>query len=203
MRIPNLIALYCETLLKFCLRSFILVTLIFLQEGNLWAIELQPTDTAIENAIKRGKESEEGYLNIPNKFGKGACNWGMIQTKLFNIWAKSKKLSKSLQNITKEQISQIMQNDTVLITYSLCTDRPKDRKHLIVLKQGEKIIQPKSTSVSFVSNSVLWPKSPAYNVLVQSHFDYNSFDPMAKTEVYIIPQIEERLQYEIEFALMD
>lgn len=88
----------------------------------------------------------------------------------------------------------------MLITYSLCTDSPKKPDTNIVLKQGEKIIQPQKINASQPETTGTWPNSPAYTSSVAAHFSYDAFDPKAPTTIIVIPPTWDRLHYDVDFT---
>jgi len=70
----------------------------------------------------------------------------------------------------------------------------------IVLRQGQKIIQPAIIKSNFPEQSTYWPRSPAYTITVQAHFLYREFDPLAPTTIIVVPPFGERIEYPIDLS---
>lgn len=175
---------------------------VFAQTISLFAIELNPSREQITTAIEDGKKAVSQRTIAPlNSFGNvGACGWGFLQTKLWNIWAGSQFAERKFKQLSKSEIQKSLSLDNMLITYTMCANGPKKEDGHIVLKQGQKIIQPSSVMSSFPEQSINWPKSPAYMITVQAHFRYGDFDPLAPTTVIIVPPFGERIEYPIDLS---
>ena len=185
------------------LNGMILAGIIFGANLNAIAVELAPTEGQIDQAVQGGQAAVGKPLQVRNLFGTmGDCGWGFLQTKLWNIWAGSYEAARKLKPYTAAQIQGDIQNATLLITYSLCSEQSDEREAHVVLKQGEKVIQPTKVSTGHPETTSKWPNSPAYNVSVTAHFGYGSFDPSAMTTIIVVPRIGDRLQYDVNLADM-
>jgi hypothetical protein len=179
-------------------------TLLFVlfQTVLVYAVELNPSPEQITKAIEEGKKASSQRSHAPlNTFGNmGACGWGFLQTKLWSIWAASQLAERKFKQLSESEIHKNLSLDNMLITYTMCADSPKQKEGHIVLRQGQKIIQPSSIVSRLPEQSMHWPQSPAYIITVQAHFLYRDFDPLVPTTVIVVPPFGERIEYPIELS---
>jgi hypothetical protein len=182
----------------------LIATLLFVlfQAVLVYAVELNPSPQQITKVIEDGKKAAN-QRPVPrlNFFGNmGACDYGFLQTKLWSIWVGSQFAERRFKQLSESEIQRILSLDNMLITYSMCADSPKQKEGHIVLRQGQKIIQPSSIKSSFPEQSMHWPKSPAYAIAVQAHFPYRDFDLLAPATIIVVPPFGERIEYPIDLS---
>ncbi len=191
-------------------KQFVVLFLIILFiSANALAIEFNPTKEQINKAIqdgkdanaKEGRDDQEGPDNyfdfgvteaastygFLSKKTDPSCGRGAINTKLRSIKDRSKEAARKMQ--PTPDMNDLLQNETLQIIYVYCQLSPKsydDKTHL-VLKQGDKIIQP--TDVASSAGLVL-----------SAWFSYGSFDPRVSTNIIIIPNTGKRVEYIVDFS---
>lgn len=173
---------------------------------SLWAlpsiaVEVNPSAEMIDGAIKDGDTNREsqGIEGTTNRFGKydSICGgWGFLQTKLWNVRETSKGNARKMKATQAIDIEQYLSAKTMLVTYAFCSISFKPTDHHVVLKQGNRVVQPVKVSVSRPE----YVSSNTYMHTVQAHFSYDSFDPIAETILIVIPSVEEKREYGLNLA---
>ena len=173
-----------------------IILLFAYQTQAVFAVEVNPSEESLTQAIEEGKKSASF---IAYRFGnpEQMCSgWGIIQTKLWNVRTASMMNEKKLKPTTSKEIDSILSYKTLLITYTLCTGDQRASDHHMVLKQGEKVIQPVELSVS--QPEVL--SSSTFLFYVKAYFQYGTFDPAAETTIIVIPDRGEKREYPLKLS---
>ena len=70
-----------------------------------------------------------------------------------------------------------------------------------MLKQGEKLVKPLNVRFDGVAQRTkVWPKAPRYKAKVIGSFQYDAFDPNAKTTIMVFPSKGEEVSFDVEFS---
>jgi hypothetical protein len=185
--------------MKYGVVNGLLVTL-FLSANVALAVELNPTEEVIARTIEAGKAdaSTQAPAHTTNTIGKAAlmCNgFGFLQTKLWNIRESSEANEKKMRPIKREEIDKALKRPTMLITFVYCSSTAQRSDDHMVLKQGDKIIQPKH-----VSNSPAELMGHSYAHTIQAHFAYADFDPTAESIIILIPDQGKRMEFPVNLS---
>jgi hypothetical protein len=181
---------------------WLMVTSFMLVPSFVAAIELNPSEAKFTSAITQGQSEATGEHTAKNLFGRmGYCGWGMLQTKLWSAWAHSYEASRKFKTVPQSEVENIRAQKGMIVTYNLCTDDPKRRDDtLIVLKQGEKVIQPSGVTVHHPEVITSRYAPARYSSTVQATFVYEEFDTQAPTTIIVVPYLGQRIQYEVRLA---
>lgn len=158
------------------------------------AVEVSPSQETVSTAVREGERAAETRGDTSNRFGKygSMCGgWGFLQTKLWNIREASKANAKKMKPTPTEQVEMYLSYQTMLVTYALCTSSVRQTDHHMVLRQGERVIQPQKVSISRPEHI----SGGSYLYTVQAHFDYAAFDPQSETMLIVIPDIGDKREY--------
>ncbi|HEX9757158.1 MAG TPA: hypothetical protein VGB26_05070 [Nitrospiria bacterium] len=88
----------------------------------------------------------------------------------------------------------------MVISYLVCHDSPDKQDIHMVIKQGEKVIQPEKVNVDFPNTTSRWPNSPAYSSWVNASFAYDSIKTKEKATVIVVPQIGENTEWDLDLS---
>ena len=163
----------------------------------VWAVDISPSEEAIAEAIEHGKQdASSSKAATSNTIGNQELlcqGFGFLQTKLWNIREASKANEKKLRPTKREELNEYLASPSMLITFVYCASSHRKSDDHIVIRQGEKIIQPARVSTSIPE--LLTRTSYAHTV--QANFAYSDFDPVASATVIVIPEKAERREYRI------
>jgi len=182
------------------MKTLILFALLLIP-GLAFSIELNPSKEQIKKAVQEGKAAVRDGYKTQNRFGlPGSCGWGTLGTKISDILFDSYSKGKKFKEITQADINKHLKSSKLIVSYAMCHDRQEKQDIHIVLKQGEKVLQPFHISVAHPKLTSSWPNSPAYRSFVAAFFPYESFDPTAKISVIVVPPIGEKTEYALDLS---
>jgi len=178
-------------------------------EGIKVNLTEEETREAIDWGIKN-KDSPEVFLSS-YEFGSQEAyeERGFIVTKFrtlaslgyTSVKTKHKVDTAHIQPEVKKAIQTVLNTKVLvldIITYGDEPDFAKD--YHIVLKQGEKIIQPVGlTAPQRADTTTRFPQSPSYKAWVEAQFPYSKLDPKGKTTVILIKDQGDS-RFEVDFS---
>lgn len=170
-------------------------------------IKVNLTKQDIQEAIDLGVKYKDTYdENVRSlyqfgdrKYGKES---GSIQTKFSLVAYVAYSAAKEYRNLERDKIEgglPLLTDFTISIyTYGDKIDFAKD--YHMVIKQGEKVIQPVNVKTDKWGRATLaWPYSPKYSAFTQARFLYSEIDPHAKTTIILIKDLGES-RFEVDFS---
>jgi hypothetical protein len=87
------------------------------------------------------------------------------------------------------EVAKIVETKTMLVSVVIFGDTPGfARESYIVFDQAGRTIKPVTVRFDGQANrSAAWPERPRFKAKVVAWFDYNDFDPKAKTTITVFP----------------
>ncbi|MGQ0811272.1 MAG: hypothetical protein ACT4OO_08615 [Nitrospiraceae bacterium] len=174
------------------------------------AIEVQPSQVHIETALQRGKEAADKQIPPDQLYAWfGASDElrprGFLMTKINGLVVMAAHFALRSQTPTQQDIAQILEAKTLLISVLMFGERPNFAvDSYMLLDQGGRIVKP--VNVRFdgqASRTSVWPKSPAYRGKVVASFAYADFDPKAQTKLSVFPSEGGEVTFDLDFSRID
>jgi hypothetical protein len=168
-------------------------------------IKSQLSQEEVNEAIDLGakfKDSPEDYRDFYRFGGSEAYDQhGYIVTNFYSLVAVSWQAARKYTTINKTDIDEILRNSAIVVNLFTYWDRPglgKDPH--VVLKQGDKIIQPFKVEVAHEEN-IPDPDYtvPIWEICVSACFAYSDIDPKAKTTIIFVLLTDE-VTFEVDFS---
>lgn len=185
---------------------------IVLTENTLFNL----SDSKIQDAIKIGEKGLESLLKYKNnnklsiKEDNNLGSWKpdiWVSTPLIQVardsYLKNRNYKKYTIEDAKATISKVDALTFELWTYGDQIDFGKSMN--VVLKQGDKIIQPKEIigKDELGETTSSWPKSPAYHKIVLVDFDKSEIDFNSEYElIYLYAGKELSATYKVNFSTL-
>lgn len=171
-------------------------------------IKVKLTKEEIQEAIDWGAENKDSPENIDSAYRFG--EWesykecGYISTKFYRLARFSCQSARSMyKSLTKSDIKgELACNSLTIVIYTYGDKIDFAQHYYMVLKQGDKIIQPKPGDViadDWADMTARWPKSPSYRARVMAFFRYSKINPKAKTTI-ILDQGWGESKFEVDFS---
>ena len=190
---------------SFCLLS--LGTVLGVPATESRAIEVSPTTVQVEHAVERGLRAAKDRV-LPNRlytwFGseKELRPKGFLMTKMNGLTVMASHFGLRGETPSETEIRRILAEESMLVSVTIFGETPTfaDNSYL-VLKQGEKLIKPLKVRFDGVAQrTTVWPKAPRYKAKVIGAFQYDAFDPNAKTTIMVFPSKGEEVSFDVEFS---
>ncbi|MEQ1793863.1 MAG: hypothetical protein ABL970_06695 [Nitrospira sp.] len=171
------------------------------------AIEPQPTSEQIHAALEAGKAAatqgrppDSFYV----RFGVGDERHasGFLITKLGALSVMATHMALRGLQPSATDVSQVVETKTMLVSTVIFGDTPSfAQESYMVFDQAGRTIKP--VTVRFdgqASRSAAWPEHPRFKAKVVASFDYNDFNPKAKTTITVFPASGGAESFVIDFA---
>lgn len=158
------------------------------------AIETAPTPGQIQAALDAGKAAaKEG--RAPDSFYTrfGAQDElhpnGFLITRLEALSVMATHMALRGLEPAEADIAQILATKTMLVSAVIFGDVPTfARESYMVFDQTGRTIKPVTVRFDGQANrSAAWPERPRFKAKVVAVFDYNDFDPLARTTITVFP----------------
>ena len=171
------------------------------------AIEVSPTDAQVEQAVEQGLRAAQDRV-LPNRlyawFGSDEelCPKGFLMTKMNGLTVMASHFGLRGETPSETEIRRILAEETMLVSVTIFGETPTfaDNSY-IVLKQGEKLVKPLNVRFDGVAQRTkVWPRAPRYKAKVIGSFQYDAFDPNAKTAIVVFPSKGEEVLLDVEFS---
>jgi len=171
------------------------------------AIEVSPTNVQIEQAVEQGLRAAKDRV-LPNRlyawFGSDEelRPKGFLMTKMNGLTVLASHFGLRGEMPSETEIQRILNGKTMLVSVTIFGETPTfaDDSY-IVLKQGEKLVKPLKVRFDGVAQRTkVWPKAPRYRAKVIGSFQYNAFDPNAKTTIMVFPSKGDEVLFDVEFS---
>ncbi len=174
------------------------------------AIELRPTNAAIQSAIAKGKQATQEQRQ-PDAFHItfGATDAvhprGFLLTKLGSLSVMALHMAWRGAEPNQSDIEQVINAPTMLVSTVIFGDTPSFAvDSYMVLEQGAKTVKPATVRVDGVANrSAAWPNSPRFRAKVVAWFNYTDFDPTGDTAVLVFPAGGGEIRFALDFARIE
>ena len=171
------------------------------------AIEVSPTDVQVEQAVAQGLQAAKGRV-LPSRlytwFGSDheLHPKGFLMTKMNGLTVMASHFGLRGETPSETEIRRILDEETMLVSVTIFGEtRTFADNSYIVLKQGEKLVKPLKVRFDGVAQRTkVWPKSPRYKAKVIGSFQYDAFDPNAKTTIMVFPSQGDEVSFNVEFA---
>jgi len=171
------------------------------------AIEVSPTNVQIEQAVEQGLRAAKDRV-LPNQlyawFGSDEelRPKGFLMTKMNGLTVLASHFGLRGEMPSETEIRRILAGETMLVSVTIFGETPTfaDDSY-IVLRQGEKLVKPLKVRFDGVAQRTkVWPKAPRYRAKVIGSFQYNAFDPNAKTTIMVFPSKGDEVLFDVEFS---
>ena len=171
------------------------------------AIEVSPTKAQIEQAVKQGLRAAKDRvlpIRLYTWFGSDRefRPKGFLMTKMNGLAVMASHFGLRGETPSETEIQRILAEETMLVSVTIFgeTSRFADNSY-IVLKQGEKLVKPLNVRFDGVAQrTTVWPKAPRYKAKVIGSFQYDAFDPNAKTTIMVFPSEGGEVSFDVEFS---
>lgn len=192
-------------LVSFCLLS--IGTVLGVPATESRAIEVSPTNVQIEQAVAQGLRAAKDRV-LPNRlytwFGSDEelRPKGFLMTKMNGLTVMASHFGLRGETPSETEIRRILAEETMLVSVIIFGEtRTFADNSYIVLKQGEKLVKPLKVRFDGVAQRTrVWPKAPRYKAKVIGSFQYDAFDPNAKTTIMVFPGQGEEVSFDVEFS---
>ncbi len=171
------------------------------------AIEVSPTNVQVEQAVEQGLRAAKDRV-LPNRlyawFGSDMelRPKGFLMTKMNGLTVMASHYGLRGETPSETEIQRVLAEETMLVSVTIFGETPKfaDNSY-IVLKQGEKLVKPLKVRFDGVAQRTkAWPKAPRYQAKVIGSFQYDAFDPNAKTTIMVFPSKGQEVSFDVEFS---
>ncbi len=174
------------------------------------AIEVDPTQDQIEQALQRGKRAAEARVP-PDRlyawFGSAEAlePHGFFMTKLAGLAVMATHFALRGETPSQGEIDRILGQASLLVSVVIYGDRPDFAvDSYILLVQAGRTLKP--SRVRFdgrATRSVSWPSQPAYRAKVVAHIPYALVDPTARTQLSVFPGSGGEVSFELDLAQIE
>ena len=183
----------------------ILLTVFF--AGQVLAIEIQPTSGQIHAALEAGKAAAKDGRPPDSfyvRFGAGddLHPGGFLITKLGALSVMATHMALRGLEPAEADIAQVLATKTMLVSTVIFGEVPTfARESYMVFDQAGRTIKPVTVRFDGQANrSAAWPERPRFKAKVVASFDYDGFDPQAKTAITVFPASGGAESFVLDFA---
>ena len=171
------------------------------------AIEVSPTTEQVQQAVEQGLRAAKDRV-LPNRlyawFGSDEelRPKGFLMTKMNGLAVMASHFGLRGETPSETEIRRILAEETMLVSVTIFGEtRTFADNSYIVLKQGEKLVKPlKVRSDGVAQRTKVWPKAPRYKAKVIGSFQYDAFNPKAKTTIIVFPSQGDEVFFDVEFS---
>jgi hypothetical protein len=187
-----------------------IVALSCLPHVSAHALDVYPTAVQIQTALNQGKEVAEKRMPPDSfyvRFGVAdeVQPKGFLITKIGALSVMAAHMALRGLEPSETDVAQVLEGKTMLISTVILGNQPNFAvDSYMVLDQGGKTIKP--VMVRFdaqATRSVVWPKSPRFKAKVVASFNYDDFDPRAKTTIIVYPATGGESRFSLDFGEID
>lgn len=169
-------------------------------------IKSQLSQEEVNEAIDLGAKIKDSYEDFLHSYRFGGSadydEHGVIITKFSALVTQSWQAARKYQTIKNTDIDEILRTPTfnvILFTYLGRPGLGKDSH--IVLKQGDKIIQPRKIEVAHEQQKPDTDYTvPIWEICVAAYFAYSDIDPKAKTTIIFVLPTYDEVTFEVDFS---
>ena len=187
-----------------------IVALSCLPHASAHALDVHPTAVQIQTALDQGKEVAEKRMPPDSfyvRFGVAdeVQPKGFLITKIGSLSVMAAHMALRGLEPSETDVAQVLEGKTMLISTIILGNTPNFAvDSYMVLDQGGKTIKPVMVRFDAQANrSVVWPKSPRFKAKVVASFNYDDFDPRARTTIIVYPATGGESRFTIDFSEID
>ena len=187
-----------------------IVALSALPHVSAHAIEVHPTAKQIQTALDQGKEAAQKRMPPDSFYVRFGVTdevhpKGFLITKIGALSVMATHMALRGLQPSQADVTQVLEGTTMLISTVILGNTPNfAMDSYMVLDQGGKTIKPVMVRFDAQANrSVVWPKSPRFKAKVVASFNYDDFDPRAKTTIIVYPATGGESRFTIDFGEID
>ncbi|MBX9660798.1 MAG: hypothetical protein K2X00_19755 [Nitrospiraceae bacterium] len=127
---------------------------------------------------------------------------GFLITKLGALSVMATHMTLRGLQPTEADVAQVVSTKTMLVSTVIFGDVPAfAQESYIVFDQAGRTIKPVTVRFDGQANrSAAWPERPRFKAKVVASFDYNDFDPRAKTTITVFPASGGADSFVVDFA---
>lgn len=171
------------------------------------AIEIQPDTEQIRAALDAGKAAATGG-RAPDSFYVrfGAADElhpsGFLVTKLGALSVMATHMALRGLEPSEADVAQVLATKTMLVSTVIFGDLPTfAQESYLVFDQAGRTVKPVTVRFDGQANrSAAWPERPRFKAKVVASFDYQDFDPRAKTTITVFPASGGAESFVVDFA---
>ena len=161
----------------------------------------------VEQAVKQGLQAAKDRV-LPNRlyawFGshEELRPKGFLMTKMNGLTVMASHFGLRGETPSETEIQRILAEETMLVSVTIFGETPAfaDNSYM-VLKQGKKLVKPRNVRFDGVAQRTkVWPQAPRYKAKVIGSFQYDAFDPNAKTTIMVFPSQGGEVSFDVEFS---
>lgn len=168
-------------------------------------IKVNLTEKEVQEAIDWGRKNKDSWEVVGRTYAFGNPKlyneFGLISTKFYCLAYHGYRSVRRYESPNEFEIYRILAERTLgiyIFTYGDTLDFSEN--YHMVLKQGEKIIQPVNVIAGWwVDKTLRFPKSPSYKATVLGMFPYSDIDPRGKATIILIKYGGEN-RFEVDFS---
>lgn len=171
------------------------------------AIEPQPTPEQIDAALEAGRAAAKDGRPPDSfyvRFGAGdeLHPSGFLITKLGALSVMATHMALRGLQPSDTDVAQVVETKTMLVSTVIFGDVPSfAQESYMVFDQAGRTIKPVTVRFDGQANrSAAWPERPRFKAKVVASFDYNDFDPKAKTTITVFPASGGAESFVLDFA---
>jgi hypothetical protein len=174
------------------------------------AIEAEPSQAQIAEALEQGKAAAAKRIPPDRLYAWfGSTSElepkGFLMTKMAGLIVMSAHFALRGQTPTEQDIHQILDDRSLLVSVIIFGDRPNFAvDSYMLLFQSEKVIKP--VKVRFdgsATRTSVWPQHPAYQAKVVASFLYAELVPQAQTRISVFPADSGEVTFDVDFSTID
>ncbi len=171
------------------------------------AIEVFPTTMQVEQAVRQGLKAAKDRV-LPNRlyawFGSDEelRPKGFLMTKMNGLTVMASHFGLRGETPSETEVRRILAGESMLVSVTIFGEtRTFADDSYMVLKQGEKLVKPLKVRFDGVAQRTkAWPKAPRYKAKVIGSFQYDAFEPNAKTTIMVFPSQGDAVSFDVEFS---
>jgi hypothetical protein len=174
------------------------------------AIEIQPSTEQIQSAIERGKEAAQQHSSPDTFYARfGATDDlhpnGFLITKLGALSVMATHMALRGLQPGESDVTQVLEGKTMLVSAVIFGNVPTfAMDSYMVLDQGGHTIKPVAVRFDGQANrSAAWPENPRFKAKVVASFNYQDFNPTAKTTITIFPANGGEVSFPLDFSQIE
>lgn len=184
-----------------------MVAMIVWAASPVSAIEVQPTPEQIQAALEAGKVTAQRGGSPDSFYVRfGARDdlqpGGFLITKLGALSVMATHMALRGLQPGDVDVAQVLEMKTMLVSMVIFGNAPNFAvDSYMVLDQGGRTIKPVTVRFDGQANrSTAWPDNPRFKAKVVASFDYNDFDPTAKTTITVFPASGGEASFQLDLA---
>lgn len=175
---------------------------------HAWAIEQDPSQSQILEAVEKGREGAK-LGKPPNmlywRFGSSENDsrpYGFLMTKLSGIAVMSSHFALRGEQPTSLEINKVLDEKVLQVVVMIFGDSPTFAKDsYLLLEQGNRVIKPDRIRFDARASPVI-PRQgePVFRAKVVASFVYGTFDLHAPTVIKVFPGAGGELAFDLDFS---